>query len=211
VFDTGGPGVLCYRDLIQLMARELGLRPRLILPVPVLTRRLISYWIHMVTPLNHTIARPLAEGLRNPVACRDNRIREILPQPLLSVRDAICAALCKLAGNDVETTWPMAGPIPGDPDWAGGTVFGNVREILIAAPARIAFRAEMKLPSEALLEFRIEPWDLSHCRLRQIALFKPCGLFGLLYWYAVVPFHHIVFRGMLLGIRREAIRFAAAS
>jgi hypothetical protein len=45
--------------------------------------------------------------------------------------------------------------------------------------------------------------------LQQRALFHPRGLFGLLYWYAVAPLHHMVFRGMLLGIRREALKIAA--
>jgi hypothetical protein len=71
---------------------------------------------------------------------------------------------------------------------------------------RLALRAEMKLPGEALLEFHIDPLDDGQCTVRQIALFKPRGLFGLVYWYAVLPFHHIVFQGMLSGIEREALR-----
>ena len=47
--------------------------------------------------------------------------------------------------------------------------------------------------------------------LQQRALFHPRGLFGLLYWYAVAPLHHMVFRGMLLGIRQEALKIAAAA
>jgi hypothetical protein len=74
---------------------------------------------------------------------------------------------------------------------------------------RLALRAEMKLPGEAMLEFAIEPRGPSQCQLRQVALFRPRGLFGLLYWYSVLPFHAIVFRGMLRGIRREALRIAA--
>jgi hypothetical protein len=76
---------------------------------------------------------------------------------------------------------------------------------------RLALRAEMKLPGEASLEFRVEPLGERQCTLRQVALFQPRGLFGLLYWYAVAPLHHIVFRGMLLGIRREALQIAAGS
>ena len=49
--------------------RALGLRRRLVIPVPVLTPRLSSYWIQLITPLSNTIARPLAEGLKNPVVC----------------------------------------------------------------------------------------------------------------------------------------------
>ena len=41
------------------------------------------------------------------------------------------------------------------------------------------------------------------------ALFKPRGLFGLCYWYAIMPFHDFVFRRMLNGIRREALQIAA--
>ena len=74
---------------------------------------------------------------------------------------------------------------------------------------RLALRAEMKLPGEALIEFRIEARGEVQCMLQQRALFHPRGLFGLLYWYAVAPLHHIVFRGMLLGIRREALKIAA--
>lgn len=76
-FDIGGPEVLTYREIMDIMGEELGVGRRLILPVPVLTPRLSSYWIHLVTPLHHSIARPLAEGLRNPVVCRDTRILQI--------------------------------------------------------------------------------------------------------------------------------------
>jgi hypothetical protein len=62
----------------------------------------------------------------------------------------------------------------------------------------------MKLPGEAQLEFEITPIDDTHCTLRQTALFQPRGLLGLAYWYSVVPLHHVVFRGMLHGIQREA-------
>jgi hypothetical protein len=67
----------------------------------------------------------------------------------------------------------------------------------------------MKLPGEALIEFRIAAQREFRCALQQRALFRPRGLFGLLYWYAVAPLHHIVFRGMLQGIRRESLKIAA--
>lgn len=275
VYDIGGPEVMCYRDIMRVMAEELDLKRRWVIAVPVLTPRLSSYWIHLVTPLTHEIARPLAEGLKNPVVCREDRIRELIPQPLLSIREAIQAALRKVAGRDVETNWSMAGPMPGDPDWAGGKVFRDERSIEIAAPAWAAYRAvcrvggghgwyaadwlwrvrgwmdqlaggpglrrgrrdpnevtygealdfwrvtgierdrllslraEMRLPGEALLEFRIEESE-GGCLLRQSALFKPRGLLGLLYWYAVLPLHNLVFSGMLRGIGRESQKIACA-
>lgn len=93
VYDIGGVDIVSYRELMDIYAQEAGLRKRLIIPVPVLTPRLSSYWIHLVTPYPSYIARPLAEGLKNKVVCRENRIRAILPQSLQSCRDAIRAAV----------------------------------------------------------------------------------------------------------------------
>jgi uncharacterized protein YbjT (DUF2867 family) len=275
-FDIGGPEVLNYRQIMRIMAEELGLPKRWVIAVPVLTPKLSSYWIHLLTPLNHDIARPLAEGLRNPVVCRENDITRLIPLDLLTVRQSIHAALANIAQHHVETSWSMAGPIPGDPDWAGGKLFRDRRELLIDAPdhcvfravcrvggghgwyaadwlwrirgwidrlaggpglrrgrrdpdhvgfgealdfwrvtgltphQRLALRAEMKLPGEAMLEFHIEARGPHQSLLRQTALFQPRGLLGLLYWYAVVPLHHIVFHGMLHGIKREALQIASS-
>jgi uncharacterized protein YbjT (DUF2867 family) len=140
VFDIGGPEILSYLEIMRIMTQELRLRRRWVIPVPVLTPRLSSYWIHLVTPLSHDIAKPLAEGLKNPVVCREESITKIIPQKLLTVREAIDAARTKVPGG-VETNWPMAGPIPGDPDWAGGTVFRDERRIRIKVPAWAGFRA----------------------------------------------------------------------
>lgn len=270
--EIGGADVRSYRELMATTAEALGLRRRLIVPVPVLTPRLSSLWIHLVTPLDHRIAQPLAEGLRNRVVCQDNRAPDLLGRQPLSCRQAIELAVSRSLDNAVETSWSDAGPIPGDPDWAGGTSFIDERQIVIeASPAAtfravtriggghgwyaadylwrlrglldqlvggpglrrgrrhpdrlgygdaldfwrvtgieqdrcLALRAEMRLPGEALLAFEIEPLEPLRCRLRQTARFLPRGLFGLLYWYAVLPLHGIVFSGMLNGIKRSAER-----
>ncbi len=275
VFDIGGSEVLCYRDIMRIMQEELGISRRWIIPVPILTPRLSSYWIHLVTPLSHNIAKPLAEGLKNPVVCMENEITRLVPQKLMSVRESIKAALASTLEHRVETNWSMAGPIPGDPDWAGGKVFRDERTRTVNAPAhavfravcrvggghgwyvadwlwrirgwmdelvggpglrrgrrdpekvgygealdfwrvvglekdrRLALRAEMRLPGEAMLEFKIEPQSEGTCLLRQTALFQPRGLFGLLYWYCVVPLHHIVFSGMMRGIDNEALQIVS--
>ena len=267
--DIGGSDVFSYREVMRIMAEELRLPRRLVLPVPVLTPRLSSLWIHVVTPLSARIARPLAEGLRNRVVCRDDLAQRLMPQRLLSVREAIHAALGTEEEGQVETSWSDAGVIPGDPDWAGGTTYVHseattiqasieqvfqtvcsiggrngwyaadflwklrgVMDQLIGGPGlrrgrrsateiqygdaldfwrvtgiesskRLELRAEMKVPGVATLEFLIEPHgERSH--LTQIARFQPRGLLGILYWYAVMPLHGIVFRDMLLGIRRVA-------
>ena len=144
-FDIGGSDVVSYRELMRIMAEERGLRRRLVIPVPVLTPRLSSLWIHLVTPLSREIALPLAEGLRNRVVCRDDAAARLMPQTLLGVREAIRAALDHVESADVETTWSMAGPIPGDPDWAGGTVFVDRREIRIEARPSTVFRAVCRI------------------------------------------------------------------
>jgi hypothetical protein len=76
---------------------------------------------------------------------------------------------------------------------------------------RLALRAEMRLPGEALLEFVVEavPGRAGRARLVQTARFAPRGLLGIAYWYAVLPFHGFVFGRMIEGIRRAAEALAA--
>ncbi|MHC4093975.1 MAG: DUF2867 domain-containing protein, partial [Planctomycetota bacterium] len=143
--DIGGADVLTYREIMQVMAEALGVRKRLIIPVPVLTPRLSSLWIHLVTPLSHRIARPLSEGLRNRVVCRNKEAARLMPQALLTIREAIDAALGRVQGNEIETSWSDAGPIPGDPDWSGGKVFVDRRSVEIAAPADWVYRAVCRI------------------------------------------------------------------
>jgi len=91
-FDVGGPEVLPYEEMIRRIARLRGKRP-LIVEVPLLSPRLSSYWLHLVTPVRAGVARPLVEGLRNPTVARDDRIRRLLPFPLTSFCDAARHAL----------------------------------------------------------------------------------------------------------------------
>jgi uncharacterized protein YbjT (DUF2867 family) len=77
-FDVGGPEVMTYREMIMRVARLRGRHPR-ILEVPVLTPRLSSLWLHLVTPVRAGVARPLIEGLRNATVARDDRIRALVP------------------------------------------------------------------------------------------------------------------------------------
>lgn len=140
-FDIGGPDVLSYREIMQTMAECLGLRRRLIIPVPVLTPRLSSLWIHLVTPIDRRIARPLAEGLRNPVICRNDDAARLMPGIRVSVRDAILSAIESDRAGRYETVWSGAGAMPGDPEWAGGKVFVDRREMVVEASATQAFGA----------------------------------------------------------------------
>jgi len=144
-FDIGGPDIVTYEQLFRIYAEEAGLPRRLIIPVPVLTPQLSALWIHLVTPVPAAIARPLAAGLRNPVVCTENRIREIIPQKLLTCRETIRLALEKIRMQTVETCWSDAGgPMPpewvycGDTPYAGGTVLASgFRLRLQATPAQV--------------------------------------------------------------------------
>jgi hypothetical protein len=94
-----------------------------------------------------------------------------------------------------------------DPEQIGyGDALDFWRVTGIEKDSWLRLRAEMKLPGEALLEFEVQPVadPDAPTRLIQIARFKPRGLFGLVYWYAVLPFHGFVFRGMLAGIKAAA-------
>jgi uncharacterized protein YbjT (DUF2867 family) len=101
-YDVGGPDVLSYGDMIKRIARIRGRRP-LILEVPVLSPRLSSYWLHLVTPVGASVARPLVEGLRNPTIVRDESIRRLLAFPLTSFDDAARAALAQRASPRIPT------------------------------------------------------------------------------------------------------------
>lgn len=76
----------------------------------------------------------------------------------------------------------------------------------IDRPELLRLRAEMRAPGGAWLEWRVEPLGPERCRLHQRAVFFPRGLAGRLYWYSLVPFHGIIFRGMLENIAGTASR-----
>lgn len=141
-FDIGGPEIVSYRKLMETYAQKAGLKKRLIIPVPVLTPQLSSYWVHLITPLPSSLARPLIEGLRTPVVCRENRIRDLVPQKLLTCEEAIGLALQRTREHAVPTCWADAGEhlVPewsqcGDAGYAGGTVFEVGYRVVLKAPA----------------------------------------------------------------------------
>lgn len=276
-FDIGGEEVLTYLNLMNLYADAAGLSRRIILPVPIFSPKLSAYWISFITPVHSALARPLVAGLKNPAVCDEMEIRSLIPQELLSCREAIGRALRISLDHDIETRWSDAGflpaeetSFPGDSNWSGGTVYSDRREILVEGSVsalwrhvvriggetgwyygaslwrlrglmdtvlggpgdrrgrrdpesvqvgdaldfwrvlavepnqRLRLLAEMKVPGQAILEFQICQEAPGVTRLLQTAWFVPRGLLGMLYWWAVTPFHNFVFSGMLRGIARAA-------
>ena len=91
-FDVAGPEVMTYREMIERIARLRGKRLRIV-EVPVLTPRLSSWWLHLVTPVNASVARPLVDGLRTPTVARENAIRDLVPLEPTPFDDAVRLAL----------------------------------------------------------------------------------------------------------------------
>lgn len=274
-FDIGGPEVLTYESLIEMYAEVAGLPKRIIIPLPWITPRLSSLWIHLITPIPASLAGPLTEGLLNKVVCADNRIVSIIPQKLMDCRSTIRRALEKIEQQKVEACWTDAGTLLppewvycGDAEYAGGTIqecgyrivvgaepeeiwehivriggktgwyyggplwrirgwldrvlggaglrrgrrhpvqlyvgdaldFWRVMEL--APPYRLLLLSEMKLPGEAVLEFKITPRRKGESELQQLSRFMPRGVTGILYWNSLYIFHQLLFRGMLRTIAR---------
>jgi uncharacterized protein YbjT (DUF2867 family) len=108
IVEIGGADVLTYAEMMQEYARIRGLR-RMLIPVPVLTPLLSSYWAHWVTPIPASIARPLIKGLRYELVARDDLAQELFPeiQPL-NYETAVTLALKRIEDGEIETIWSDA-------------------------------------------------------------------------------------------------------
>jgi hypothetical protein len=284
-FDIGGPDVLTYRAMMQRYAAVAGLRPRVIRAVPVLTPRLASLWVGLVTPVPPSIARPLVGSLVHEVVAREHDIKEYVPDPpegLIGFDRAVELALARVRDLDVRTSWVSASapgapsdPLPEDPDWAGGSLLVDDRSLRVDTTSEalwtviegiggahgwyswrlgwvargvldrlfggpglrrgrrhphhlepgdaldwwrvekvekgrlLRLRAEMRLPGLAWLELSVDGGAGGRPTFRQRAIFSPRGLPGQLYWWAISPFHGIVFGGMQRNIARTAWELGA--
>jgi uncharacterized protein YbjT (DUF2867 family) len=265
VFEIGGQDVATYGELMREYARQRGLR-RVLIRVPVLTPRLSSLWLGLVTPLNARIGRKLIESLPHETVVRDPRALERFSIRPRGYREAIARALVHEDQELAATRWSdafsvgervartprgqtygrlvdtrtrrVAAPparafapvrrIGGGSGWYYGNALWRLRgflDLLVGGvglrrgrrdpdtpavgsaldfwrveafePDRLLrLRAEMRLPGRAWLQFEVHGNDKGS-EIRQTALFDPVGLAGLLYWYALLPLHKLVFRGML--------------
>ena len=144
-FDIGGPEVLTYRQMMQRYAAVAGLPRRIIVGVGVLTPRLSSLWVSLVTPVPAGLARPLVESLVHEVVCDEKDIVDHVPDPpggLLPFDDSVRLALQRIQDAEVTTRWSSASvpgapsdPLPSDPEWAGGSLYRDERRTQVAAPA----------------------------------------------------------------------------
>ncbi|HEX8327516.1 MAG TPA: SDR family oxidoreductase [Hymenobacter sp.] len=275
-FDVGGPDVLAYRDMLLGLAAVRGYK-RWIVTVPVLTPRLSSWWLYLVTSTTFSLAQSLVESLKNDTVCDPAKsIDAVIPHHCMSYREALALAFTRIEQNEVVSSWsdalssgtmrqnymdaiqipkngmffdrqlmPFQRPVPevldniwrigGDRGWyktdwlwqlrgildkaVGGPGLRRGRRspsrlragdpldfwrVLVADKAnrRLLLYAEMKLPGEAWLQFRIVDQEDGSQAVEQLAAYRPRGLAGRLYWYSVLPFHGIIFKGMVKNLVR---------
>jgi uncharacterized protein YbjT (DUF2867 family) len=263
-FDIGGPDVLSYKEMLLGFAKVRGLK-RWIITIPVMTPKLSSYWLYLVTSTSYKLASALVSSMKIEVICKNNIINELFEVTPIDYETALRRTLYKIEGNQVLSSWkdswssgildqkidlflnvPDYGcfkdqqnrlvknltetknriwSIGGQNGWYYGNWLWKIRGFLdklfggvglrrgrtdpinlFAGDAvdfwrvvysnreegRLLLFAEMKLPGEAWLEFKIEDNVLT-----QTATFRPKGLSGRLYWYSVLPFHGFIFKGMI--------------
>lgn len=103
-YDVGGPDVLTYEEIMRQYGDVVGKRP-VIVPVPVLSPRLSSYWLRLVTSVPTSIARALIEGLKQDVIADDAAIRELVPLKLLSFKESVRSTLAAESKQQVIARW----------------------------------------------------------------------------------------------------------
>jgi uncharacterized protein YbjT (DUF2867 family) len=125
IIGIGGPDRVSYGELMGEYARQRGLR-RWLIPVPLLTPRLSSLWLALVTPLYARVGRKLVDSLRHPTVVRDDSARRLFPIQPVGVREAIARALRNEDSRFAQTRWSDAlSSAAGAPRQWGGARFGN--------------------------------------------------------------------------------------
>lgn len=268
-FDIGGPDILTYKEMLMKYSKIRGLK-LWIIPVPIMSPRLSSYWLYFVTSTSYKLAVNLVDSMKMEVVANDNNLQEILNIQPISYEEAIKKAFEKIEQNLVVSSWKdslVAGRITnlkqyiqvpkygclkdekvvevenpemvldniwaigGENGWYYGNYLWKIRgfadrlfggvglrrgrtdpkrintgdaldfwRVLYADKEnkRLLLFAEMKLPGEAWLEFCINEKN----ELIQTATFRPKGIWGRLYWYAMLPFHYFIFDGMIRNISK---------
>jgi uncharacterized protein YbjT (DUF2867 family) len=270
-YDVACEEILTYKEIMLRYARLIGKRP-VIIPVPVLTPRLSSYWLRLVTSVPTNVARALIGGLTQDVIARDQRLAALIPQEMLGFDAAAAEALraerqhalpahwvesaiaCRefspaygyyakqAQGNAVTTAhsadiWTVLCQFGngGDffygrglwwlrraLDWlVGGPSFrrqrrhpaalrvGDVvdawRVIECVPEERLTFLMELRAPGAGVLEFTVDDLGAER-RISVQAYWHPAGVWGLLYWYATLPLHTLLFRGTARRIKERALK-----
>ncbi len=142
IYEIGGPDRVTYGDLMREYARQRGLK-RLLIPVPLLTPRLSSLWLGLVTPLYARVGRKLVDSLRNPTIIRDPAALTAFPVKARGVREAIARALVNEDEAFARTRWSDAESSSGLSERYGGDLVGtrlvDSRKMFVRVPPAVAF------------------------------------------------------------------------
>jgi uncharacterized protein YbjT (DUF2867 family) len=142
VFEIGGADQVSYGEIMQEYARQRGLH-RWMISVPVLTPRLSSLWLGLVTPVYARIGRKLVDSLRNPTLVRDPTALAVFSVRPRGLREAISRALVNEDQEFAQTRWSDAFSSSGDPTSWGGVRLGSrivdSRAIQVPVPPSAAF------------------------------------------------------------------------
>jgi uncharacterized protein YbjT (DUF2867 family) len=161
--EIGGPDRVSYGELMREYARQRGLR-RLMIPVPLLTPRLSSLWLGLVTPLYARVGRKLVDSLRHPTVVRDNSAQRLFSIRPVGVREAIARALRNEDSGFAQTRWSDAWSAAGATRQWGGTRFGSrlvdSRSVRVGAPASKVFAAVESLGGAAGWHYANWLWTL---------------------------------------------------
>jgi uncharacterized protein YbjT (DUF2867 family) len=269
-YDICGPDILSYKDMLLEYAQVRGLK-RKVIPIPLMSKKLSSYWLFFVTAVSYKLASNLVDSMKVEVIGKKNDLAEQFGIELIPYKKAIGMAFSRIEQNDVVSTWKdsmisgrlrrdvhefiqvpqfgvyrdvqekkFANPnmvldriwsIGGETGWYYATWIWNIRGFLDKLSGGIGIRrgrtnlheihagdaldfwrvlladkekrrlllyAEMRLPGEAWLEFSMKEDNT----LRQVATYRPKGVWGRWYWYVLMPFHILIFKGMAKRIVR---------
>ncbi len=271
--DAGGPDTVTYEAIMRCYGDMVGRHP-LIVPVPVLTPRLSSYWLRLVTSVPVGIAQALVEGLEHDFVAQDAELHRLVPRQRLNLEASIRAAIdadqqhaviarwvegsiacrnfrpeygfyakregatavgtvdservfatvCTIGGADgwffANVLWWIRGAcdwLVGGPSFRRrrrhptelriGDVIDSWRVIALEPGRRLTLLMEMKAPGAGVLEFLVEPQGDdgdAGASVSATAYWHPAGVWGLIYWYALVPAHAYIFAGLTRSILRRA-------
>ena len=142
VFEIGGANQVSYGEIMKEYARQCGLR-RWMIPVPVLTPRLSSLWLGLVTPIYARIGRKLVDSMRNPTLVQNPSALKVFDIRPIGLKDAIERALNNENVEFAETSWSDALSSSGKARSWGGVRFGtrlvDSRTLRVSVPPAAAF------------------------------------------------------------------------
>ena len=166
IFEIGGPDRVSYAGLMREYARQRGLR-RLMIRVPVLTPRLSSLWLGLVTPVYARIGRKLIDSIRHPTVVNDDIATKVFALRPMGVREAIANALRDEDRELAATWWSDAQSSGVEPRKWGGVRFGSrlidSRTMQVDVPPAVAFEPIRRIGGTAGWYYANWLWRLRGC------------------------------------------------